>query len=205
LIYWKITAGQFFFYSYEEQGFYWSSPYLFQVMLSVRKGWLIYTPAMVLALIGFYFLWKQHRTLLLVAISYFCINYYVVSAWEIWWYGGSFGQRALVQSYAMLCFPLGALISWAWRSNWTKIPLTGFLLFCAWLNLLQTYQSHGSNGFLPPDMMTKEYYIRIFGRLSIDKTDLKLLDTDEDFIGTRYNVKEIAKTGFEDCGFYKWS
>ena len=35
----------------------------------------------------------------------------MTAAWDIWWYGGSFGQRALIQAYPVLLFPIAALLT----------------------------------------------------------------------------------------------
>src|SRR5690349_18012744 len=59
MIYWKYYTGTFLFYTYGEEGFYFFNPQLFNVLLSYRKGWLVYTPIMVFALIGFFFMKKK--------------------------------------------------------------------------------------------------------------------------------------------------
>jgi hypothetical protein len=51
-IYWKLYTGLFFYDSYggnPGEGFDLLSPYTWQVLFSFRKGWLIYTPVMILA------------------------------------------------------------------------------------------------------------------------------------------------------------
>ncbi|MEL6923566.1 MAG: hypothetical protein AAFO94_05910, partial [Bacteroidota bacterium] len=51
LIYWKYVSGQWIQYSYQDQGFSWNGSHLRDTFFSFRKGWLIYTPIMSLALI----------------------------------------------------------------------------------------------------------------------------------------------------------
>ena len=110
VVYWKIAGGDFIIYSYQDQGFSWFKPHVKNVLISYRKGWLIYTPMMLFGLIGFIFLYKKHRPFFWGTFLFFLVNFYIVSAWDIWWYGGSFGQRALVQSYAIMAFPLAAFV-----------------------------------------------------------------------------------------------
>lgn len=196
LFYWKWSSGDFLFYSYEDQGFDWKSPHP-EVIFSYRKGWLTYTPVMIFAIFGIPLLWFKNRSLFWVTSCYFIINLYIVAAWSVWWYGGSFGQRALVQSYAMMSIPLTAMVAYAFQKKWLKYFVGAAFLFCAWLNLLQTYQSHAHHGGMTPDLMTKPYYWRIFGKIGVPDTDRKLLDTDEDYIGERKDVVEIFRTGFE--------
>lgn len=199
MIYWKKYSGDFLFYSYEDQGFDWLRPHLKEVLISYRKGWFIYTPLMFGSIIGFAFLWLKNRALFWSTAIFFALNLYIVSAWSIWWYGGSLGQRALVQSYALLIFPLAAFVSFILNANhWIKNIGIGMFLICTWFNLVITYQSHATFGPLVPDRMTEAYYWRIFGRLSVPDTDRKLLDTDEDFAGRRFQVKEVFRTSFEE-------
>ncbi len=197
LLYWKWASGDFFFYSYKDQGFDWKSPHI-EAIFSYRKGWLTYTPVMIFAILGIPLLgWKQ-RSLFWVVGAYFTINLYIVICWSIWWYGGSFGQRALVQSYAMMSIPLAAFIAFISNRGIWKYAVGSIFVFFAGLNILQTYQSHADRGGMEPDMMTKAYYWRIFGKIGVPDTDRKLLDTDEDFPGERKNVKTVFQTSFED-------
>ncbi len=199
MIYWKIYSGDFLFYSYEDQGFDWLSPHIKNVLISYRKGWFVYTPLMFCSIVGFVFLWLKNRALFWSTAIFFALNLYIVSAWSIWWYGGSLGQRALVQSYAILIFPLAAFVSFILNSkNWIKNMGIGIFLFCTWFNLVTTYQSHTEFGPLVADRMTEAYYWRIFGRLSVPDTDRKLLDTNEDFTGRRFQVKEVFRSSFEE-------
>lgn len=53
LAYWKYVSGHWFVYSYGDQGFSFLHPHFVDVFFSYRKGWLVYTPLMALALVGF--------------------------------------------------------------------------------------------------------------------------------------------------------
>lgn len=194
LIYWKYATGHWIHYSYEF-GFSWWKPYLEEVLISYQKGWLVYTPFMVFAILGLVPLFKNHRSIFWAVLVFGLINFYIVSAWSIWWYGGSFGQRALVQSYALLIFPLAGWISWLRRR---KLLFGLFLLlsgFCVWLNIFQTIQAH--NGTLHPEFMTKAYYWKIFGKLHATDWDRLLLDTDTYYEGERQEVQVLARENFE--------
>ena len=176
LLYWKSAAGEWLVYSYQEQGFSFLRPHVLNVFFSYKKGWLIYTPLMAFALAGFIFLWKKPGLFWPVFI-FFGINAWIVSAWDIWWYGGSFGQRAMVQSYALLAFPLAAFVEWAWRRNWRKMLFIPAALFGIALNVFQTVQAH--NGALDPEMMNRAYYWRIFFNPNVAPEDRLLLDSNE--------------------------
>lgn len=195
LIYWKINAGTWLEYSYQEQGFSWRGQHFGDFTFSYRKGWLLYTPLMTFGVLGFYFLFKQHRKYFWALFIFALVNFYIISAWDIWWYGGSIGQRPMVQSYAVMVFPIAAIVAFSLKRNWAKWLFTPILLFCFWLNLFQTWQAH--SGPWEPRYMTKSYYWRIFGKTAIQPTDKFLLDTEHDFKGDRKNVQKIYQSDFE--------
>ncbi len=210
LVYWKYASGNWLVYSYQDQGFSWLWPHIKDVLFSYRKGWLVYTPIMVLSLIGFIPLYKRYRFLFWGVAIYFGLHFYLTAAWDIWWYGGSFGQRALIQAYPVLLFPIAALLTMLLtpfanqpkqikKSNLSlSVKRIGLFLFattCIWLNCMQTYQAHG-HGF-EVDAMTKAYYWRIFGKAKPTDLDKKLLDTKEDYQGERKNINSIYTNNFE--------
>ncbi len=196
LIYWKYMTNDWIFYSYEEQGFSWFKPHLKNVLISYKKGWLIYTPIMMLALIGFRSLYKKYPLIFPFCLAFFLLNYYIVAAWDVWGYGGAFGQRALIESYTILGFPMAALLTTIQAKQWQKWLLIAFSAFCIWLNIFQTWQAHG-HGF-EVEAMTKAYYWRIFGNTNPTNLDRKLLDTKEDYQGERKNVQQIYLNEFEE-------
>lgn len=174
LAYWKYTAGEWVVYSYQDQGFSFLNPHFMDAFFSWRKGWLVYTPFIALALIGFPFLWKQYRRLFWPVLTFFLINTWIVASWDIWWYGGAFGQRAMIQSYVLLAFPLAAFFYCAFRRNgvrWFLLPMLAAGIF---LNQFQTWQAH--NGPFEVDAMTKAYYWRIFLKTEKNPYDRFLLD-----------------------------
>jgi hypothetical protein len=63
IAYWRLVAGEWLVYSYQDQGFSFLKPHLADVLFSYRKGWFIYTPVMLFAVAGFYFLYKKQRAL----------------------------------------------------------------------------------------------------------------------------------------------
>lgn len=196
LFYWKSITGDWIVYSYEDQGFSWFKPHVKNVLISYRKGWLRYTPIMLLALIGFIPLYKKYRFLFWTSFLFFLLNFYIVSAWDVWAYGGAFGQRALIQSYTVLLFPLAAFWEAAFQTNWKKWLSLAFAVFCIWLNIFQTYQAHG-HGF-EVEAMTKAYYWRIFANANPTDLDRKLLDTREDFQEERRNIQQVYLNDFEN-------
>jgi hypothetical protein len=201
LLYWKWATGSFIFYSYQEQTFSFLRPHTWPVLFSFRKGWLIYTPLMLLTIAGLVPLWRRHRSIALAITGYFLINLWVVSAWDVWWYGGSIGQRALVQSYAALSLALAALLAWAaepqrrLKAAWLLAPL---LVLLVDLNLFQHWQY--MYGYIHPEEMTKRYYWAIFNKTKPRQEDFVLLDvkTRIQQVSDTYERRTLGNLDFEN-------
>jgi len=54
LLFWKVYAGQWIYYSYIGQGFDWGNPHLIAGVFGFNNGWLAYSPVMVLACAGLF-------------------------------------------------------------------------------------------------------------------------------------------------------
>lgn len=195
LAYWKCVTGEWIVYSYQDQGFSFLHPHFADVLFSYRKGWFVYTPLMLFAVTGFFFLYKKSRALFVPVFLFFLLNTWIVASWDIWWYGGAFGQRAMIQSYPLLAFPLAAFLGWMSGKNWSKWLFGILLAACLSLNLFQTYQAHW--GPWEPDMMNRAYYWRIFANVHDSPYDKLLLDTKEGFFGEKKNVRQLYFTDFE--------
>ena len=183
LVYWKLHAGSWFYYSYEKgEQLEWIAPYLGKILFSYRKGWLVYTPVMIFALAGFIPLARKYRNLFVVVFPFFLINLLLVASWPTWWYGGSFGQRALMESYMLLALPMGAFIEWfTGKRNSIKWPLVFIFGALICFNLFQTWQY--THYIIDPSGVTKGYYWRVFGKTS-------LTDKDREFLVPSYDVEE---------------
>lgn len=109
--YWKFVTGNILHYSYIGESFFFLDPEFLNVLFGFRKGLFIYTPIIFFAFAGFYFLYKRHKNMFYPLVIFSFVNLYIISSWWCWWYGGSLGHRAFIESYAMLSFPLAALIA----------------------------------------------------------------------------------------------
>lgn len=163
--YWKYATGHWLFYTYHFERFFFLQPHVVDFLFSYRKGWLVYTPLMLFALAGFVFLYRRNRPLTLALLTFLLLHIYVASSWWSWWYGGSFGQRPMVETYALLAFPLAAFVAFMLKQRiWVRWVIGGLLAFCVWLNGFQTLQMR--LGILHWDAMTREAYWHCFLRLS---------------------------------------
>lgn len=168
-IYYKYSLGNFLEINLRSERFSFLDPNTIKFLFSYKKGWLLYTPIMVFAITGFYFLFKKNRTIWLPLFLFFVVNLFVVSNWECWWYGASFSQRPMVETYCMMAFPLGAFFTWIAENKKRFIQWLFILLisFCVGLNIFQTWQF--LNYIIHSERMTKEYYWKVFGKTSFQE------------------------------------
>ncbi|MBN9292744.1 MAG: hypothetical protein J0G96_02050 [Flavobacteriia bacterium] len=160
-IFWKITSGKFLIDSYANnpgEGFDWFHPYTYQFLFSFKKGWFIYTPIAILAIIGLVRLPFKKENGLILTITFF-IFLYVASCWTTWWYAGSFSSRAMIDSYPVLAIGFGILLSTGKRKLVLIISVPLLLL-----NIFQFIQY--KKGIISMSQMTKEYYFSTFGQLA---------------------------------------
>ena len=179
--YWKIATGNWIAYTYEEEGFYFDRPMtIWYGLFGFRKGLFIYTPLMLSCVIGIYYLLKDKRLNHISSAMawYFPINIFIVLSWYCWWYGGCFGMRALIPTFALLAFPLAALLQHFKEKRIIYRTILGFSVFCIGLNIFQSYQYQQQ--ILHMDAMTWPAYKYIFGKAKLkpeEKAELsKLLD-----------------------------
>jgi hypothetical protein len=179
LLYWKSITGNWLFYSYaNNERFFFNNPHILSVLFGFRKGWLIYTPVMIFALIGVGMLWKTHKKYFYPTVLFLVINIYIVSSWWCWWYGGGFGLRAFVDSYAVLAIPLAAFLAWlAHQKLRIRIPLIVVVSAITLLSAFHTIRYH--YGSIHWGNMTKEAYFDSFWRVRpSEKFDSLLFEPD---------------------------
>jgi hypothetical protein len=191
LIYWKMQTGNFMYYSYSGEHFFFNHPRIWKGLFSFRKGWLLYTPMAALALAGFFFLKKNARPLLIPLYLYTFLNIWIVLSWWCWWYGGGFGLRAFIESFAFLAFPLAALWAWALKKGW--VAYVGLMIVAGFfirLNLFQSKQYR--EGKLHWDSMSKAMYKATFLNPDYVKDADKLIDP-PDYDAARKGLSEERK------------
>jgi hypothetical protein len=160
MLYWKLVSGHYIFNGYVGERFFFGHPHIMEGLFSYRKGWLLYTPIMTLALLGFFYLFKKRNPLSFPLLIFTFLNIYIIFSWWCWWYGGSFGARPVIESYSFLALPLAALYADFFNRTWKTFIIVPVIAGCIWLNLFQTYQYP----MIHWDSMTKEAYWATFGQ-----------------------------------------
>ena len=148
MLFWKKYTGHYIVDMYSSERFFFNDPQIANLLFSYRKGWLLYTPLMIFSIIGLVLAKFRFKEMLVFLLVFFITNVYLLSCWWDWGYGGSFGCRAIIQSYAVLIFPFAVFISFVWEIfkqkkflNWSVRIVFVILLFSLIkLNLFQSWQ-----------------------------------------------------------------
>lgn len=178
-LYWYAATGKPLIDPYNNpgEGLDLLAPHTWSFLFSFRKGWFLYTPLMLFAVLGIAYLRNVWEEAFVPVLSFFLLNLYLVSSWTNWWYAESFGSRAMVGSYAVMILPLAGLLHRA--RGWRTLPRAGFHVLLTALivfNLLQHAQY--MRGVIHGSRMTARAYWAGFGKLQPVQgmNDLLLVD-----------------------------
>ena len=184
VIYWLISTGRPFYMSYSNpgEGLDFTAPHTLDFLFSFRKGWFLYSPLMILAVLGFIPMFRQKREWALGLFIFFLLNLYVVSSWTTWWYAQCFSQRVMIHSLPLMAIPLGFALQWMsevrlrkWVMGSVVVMFLGLSVFFQWQYL---------NYILHQDRMTKEYFLAVFGKTKVDPSVKELLLIERPFDGS---------------------
>jgi hypothetical protein len=162
LLYWKIITGQMLIFSYRGEYFNFARPEVFNVLFSVRKGLFFWSPILLMVIPGLFHIRKRAREFLLPIILFLPLNIYVISSWHSWFYGGSFGHRAFIDSIPLFaicfCSLYEGLPSFFWKRGMT------ILTFCC-VTLSMWLMLKYWTGAIPFDGTTWDYFVKTFFNL----------------------------------------
>lgn len=204
MIQWKFVTGSWVFYSYQNtEGFDWNGEHISKVLFSYKKGWFVYTPMIILPIIGIWFMRKMNKEAFWSVTIFFITNFYLLSSWAAWWQGGSFSMRYFVESYAVMAIPFGFFIQKVTEQKLLlRTPVFLIAFFFLFLNLFQTWQFN--KWWIDGYAMTKEYYWRIFLKTNVSDEDKKLKEISRTFVSLQpftdpenYNQRTIGFADFD--------
>ncbi|UQZ91436.1 hypothetical protein C4J81_19250 (plasmid) [Deltaproteobacteria bacterium Smac51] len=112
MLYWRYTAGSFLINSYGDTSllFSWTSPFVKEVLFSIKNGLLFWTPIWILAPVGLFFICRYDKKWFFPLTAVLLIHLYITSSWTCWWYGGGFGMRPFIDILPVLAICLAGLI-----------------------------------------------------------------------------------------------
>ena len=111
IIYWKYATGHFFYWSYSDEGFFWSNPHIINGLFGFRKGWYIYTPIMIFATVGLFLTRKYAAKFTVSFVLLFVLYTYVIFSWWCWWYGAGLSCRPMIDMYSIMAIGLASFIT----------------------------------------------------------------------------------------------
>ena len=157
----QVAVGEFFVYAYGNERFDFAHPHIVDILFSYKKGLFLYTPVLLVSLLGLRYLWRESPFQVWTWLAFFGVLTYVLSSWWIWYYGGSFSGRVYVEFIPLFMVLLGIVlrdVPLGWARNGYVSILFLLLVVCQ----IQTYQYryyqiHWSD-------MTREKYWDVFLR-----------------------------------------
>jgi hypothetical protein len=176
LIFWRTYTGEWWYYTYGDEKFYWTDPKIFKMLFSFRNGWFIYSPIMFFAFVGLFYMRKYVTDLAFPAIVFIVLNLYILSSWWCWWYMG-FGLRAVVQSYPIMALGLASVLTTIGQLEFKKytsaIKYSLAILFCIFIciNLNQSEQYRA--WLLSGDGTSKRMFLKTFLKTSWTVEDME--------------------------------
>ena len=202
ILYWKVASGHFVFDSYQNEHFDFLHPKILAGLFGFANGWIAYTPVMLLAVFGLFFLWKKKNPFAFSVIIFLIVHVYVIYSWWCWFYMGSFGSRPMVETYALLSIPLGHSISWLYKRTWTKAIALAFIFCCFLLNVSQSYQQH--NNFFISEAANWRYVLSMIGKNKMSHDCAVLYDTREFQPHNTKLIRVLSTQNFEDTTEQRW-
>lgn len=163
---WYLQNGKIWNDTYTNESFNWRHPEIIKGLFGYRKGWVIYTPIVVLLFCSWFFhLIRKEWDKLLSSLTFWGVLIYVTTSWYNWYYGGSFGQRPFSDYYALLVFSIAPFITQI-RQYRINLLVNLYIACCIFINLIQLYQY--DKNIIHYDSMNKESYWKVFLRTSHD-------------------------------------
>lgn len=157
---WFVQCGRYFVYAYGNERIEWLQPHMLDFLFSYKKGFFLYTPVALLALFGLNYFIKEKRWLIVSWSAFILVVVYVLSSWNVWWYGGSFSQRAMIEYLPFFAIPFALLLNNSGKTIRISASTTAIVLI-----LLCQFQTMQYRYYLIHwEKMDKEHYWRVFLR-----------------------------------------
>lgn len=197
MIYWKLCTGHFLYYSYEKESFDFRHPRIIDGLFSFSNGWLAYSPIMILALIGVYFLAKSTKWKLVIVL-FLPLHIYIIYSWWCWNYINGIGSRPMVETYPLLALGMAAFWHKISDSRWLKYGFSAVGLVAIYLFTSLVWQFN--EGIVWPEYANKHFYWHMIGKTKMDWQGTTMYDTGDrqPNISDLKSYKTLTTNTFED-------
>ena len=188
LVLWKIQTGSFILYSYGSESFIWGTHDPWFALFSYRRGFFIYNPIWLIAIIFYLYHFKKISFSFISIIGAFGILVVLLSSWHKKSFGLCLGYRPLIEYQIFLLFPFLQLMNHRnFKPRYTAFILSIVSGLCIWYSIILSLQYQ--RNILKWEGPNKAEYWEIFG-----KTDARLkyhFFYPEQLVNTGYKQVEI--------------
>ena len=145
-----------------QQAFLSGPVYIKEVLLSPERGLLLWSPLVIMALIGLALLFREHRALSITLFLMFALQVLINASLFDWGGGWAFGMRRMTELYPVWVIGLATLVQTAWSlagagfwanaARWGVISLVlvgmlfGVVLLLSHLTYINTNLAHPEGG-----------------------------------------------------------
>lgn len=202
-ILWYLQTGEFLIWSYPNEGFYFRNPEIVNVLFSYQKGLFIYTPVLLLSLLGLVILSGKKFFRFFFTFCFLVLLIYITASWWNWYYGDGFGMRPFIDFYGVFAILIALFLN-SLPPKWVFGFFKGVIIVLVFLNLFQTWQY--LQGIIHPFDMDREKYSFVF--LRADSAHINCLGGNKEapFFGVDLNQPyrvfehdfEKSQTGWND-------
>lgn len=91
--------------------FFWLNPKILPVLFGTANGLFYYSPILLAALAGFYYLYRKNHFLAVSAIMIFISETYIIACWHAFEGGQAYGGRFFISLMPYFIFGLAALVN----------------------------------------------------------------------------------------------
>ncbi|MES2587481.1 MAG: hypothetical protein V4622_00790 [Bacteroidota bacterium] len=152
----KWQTNEYFYWSYQGEGFNFLNPKFFETLFSYRIGIFVHNPILIICLIGLIFIYKENKYKFFAWLFYFLFITYFISTWWCWDYESSFGHRGFSEHFLIFCFPMMYLFKILGRNKLLIILISSAILYI----MMRFYQR--IEGIFPRQKFTQETFWKSF-------------------------------------------
>jgi len=201
-IYWKYLHDSYLFYTYGDEGFTnLAYPKLFEVWFAPLNGLILYSPSVLVILVGMVFMiWRRNRNGWFFLILFLLLSYECAS-WQTWYFGCSFGQRSFVEYYAIFIIPFAFLIESVINQR-SRILKTVVLLLLVAFSCYNIQMTSIDNKCFFGSTWDWNSYLRQLDRAGIPFTSSSVISYLNDFENQALIEDEIVSREIVRSGMY---
>lgn len=162
---WRILNGEINPYSTGNLNgkFFWYAKYFVPVLFSSYHGLFIWTPVILLCIVGFFFLIRRDSVFILPVLV-FVLQLYMLACLDTWQGGAAFGLRYIISCTAVFTLGLAALHS-RWPDNLVRIVSVFFVIWNVFMVIQASTGMIPRGGHFPISVMVRNQFTKVPARI----------------------------------------